>query len=54
MAVPFFDYAGEREQLSDWAAKKGPAELEAYWQEKNQFSLDGQPTHILEKNVQTT
>ena len=50
MAVPFFDYAGEREQLSDWAQKKGESGIKEYWQNKNQHSLDGIPTHILSKN----
>jgi hypothetical protein len=46
MAVPFFDYVEEREQLKDWANKKGDAGIREYWLEKNQTSLDGQPTHI--------
>ncbi|HFD79612.1 MAG TPA: pyridoxamine 5'-phosphate oxidase family protein [Gammaproteobacteria bacterium] len=50
MAVPFFDYAGERTQLNDWARKKGKDGIRAYWKEKNQTSLDGKPTWILEKN----
>lgn len=47
MAVPFFDYVGEREQLKQWAEKKGDAGIQAYWSEKNQVSLDGKPTRIL-------
>ena len=50
MAVPFFDYAGERAQLNDWARKKGEEGIRSYWKEKNQTSLDGKPTWILEKN----
>jgi len=50
MAVPFFDYVGEREQLNDWAAKKGDQGIKAYWAEKNQLSIDGKPTRIVEKN----
>lgn len=49
MAVPFFDYVGEREQLNDWAVKKGEEGIREYWQEKNQLSLDGTPTGIAEK-----
>ncbi|MBE9504617.1 MAG: pyridoxamine 5'-phosphate oxidase family protein, partial [Proteobacteria bacterium] len=41
MAVPFFNYVEEREQLKDWAVKKGEEGLKEYWQEKNQVSLDG-------------
>lgn len=49
-AVPFFDYAGEREMLTEWAAKKGEDGIRQYWTDKNQTSLDGLPTHIVEKN----
>jgi len=50
-SVPIFEYAGEREQLTDWAMKKGKQGIQDYWKEKNQVSLDGKPTHIMEKNV---
>ncbi len=50
MAVPFFDYVDEREQLNSWAVKKGEAGIKEYWLEKNQVSLDGKPTHIRDKN----
>jgi hypothetical protein len=42
--VPLYDFAGERDMLSVWAAKKGPEGLAAYVQEKNLVSLDGLPT----------
>lgn len=45
-AVPFFEYSGERETLAAWADQKGEEGLAQYWQEKNQLSLDGQPTYI--------
>lgn len=51
MAVPLFDYVSDREQLKNWADKKGESGIKDYWQEKNQVSLDGIPTHILSKNV---
>lgn len=51
MAVPFFDYAGEREQLNEWAVKKGAEGIAEYWREKNQISLDGKPTNICDKNL---
>ncbi|WP_438862515.1 pyridoxamine 5'-phosphate oxidase family protein [Neptunicella sp.] len=47
MAVPFFDYVEEREQLKDWANKQGEEGIKSYWQKKNQHSIDGKPTHIL-------
>lgn len=52
MAVPYYAYEGDRELLKDWAVRKGEAGLKQYWEEKNQFSLDGIPTHIGTKNVQ--
>ena len=51
MSVPFFDYVSEREQLSDWARKKGSAGVQDYWLAKNQLSLDGKLTHIKAKNI---
>jgi len=51
MAVPFFDYVEEREQLRKWATKKGDAGIKEYWLEKNQVSLDGKPTYIKDKNA---
>lgn len=51
MAVPLYDYKEDRQQLSVWAQAKGEEGIEQYWQEKNQLSLDGQPTHIVSKNL---
>lgn len=51
MAVPLFDYAGEREQLNDWAVRKGEDGIARYWQEKNQVSLDGKAIHSIRKNI---
>lgn len=50
--VPLFDYLGERPTLTQWAEKKGEAGLDAYRREKNQFSLDGFPTGILETDAE--
>ncbi|WP_189008983.1 pyridoxamine 5'-phosphate oxidase family protein [Deinococcus roseus] len=46
MAVPFFDYQEEREELNAWAEKKTPEQIHAYWEQKNTVSLDGKPTQI--------
>jgi len=51
MAVPGFDYAGDREQLTNWARRKGNAGVRQYWEDNNQISLDGKATGIMEKNV---
>lgn len=50
MAVPYYAFTGERELLSDWAERKGEEGLKNYWEEKNQMSIDGIPTHIVAKN----
>ena len=50
MGVPFYDYKGERNQLDKWAEKKDDAQLQEYWAARNQTSIDGLPTHIVEKN----
>jgi hypothetical protein len=42
--VPIYEYSGERQIMSEWAAKKGEAGLNAYIQEKNLRSIDGLPT----------
>jgi len=46
--VPFHDYVGERPTMDKWAEAKGPEGIEAYWREKNQASLDGFPTGLLD------
>lgn len=47
MAVPLFEYQGQRNQLIDWAEGKGKAGIEQYWHDKNQLSIDQKPTGIL-------
>ncbi len=51
MSVPFFDYQGERDELAQWAEKKGKEGIQQYWRDKNQLSLDGKATLITEKNL---
>ncbi len=51
MSIPYMDYIGEREQLNDWALKKGELGMEEYWLKNNQTSLDGKPTNIKLKNL---
>ena len=41
--VPFMQYAGERGQLADWAARKTEEELAEYRRKKNAVSIDGLP-----------
>ncbi len=50
MAVPYYTYDEDRSLLKEWALKKGDAGIEQYWEAKNQTSLDGKPTLIVEKS----
>ena len=47
-AVPLFDYVEDRQVLDMWAQKRGPDGIQTYWQERNQTSLDGLATGILQ------
>lgn len=44
--VPLYEFKQERQTLIDWAQNKGQA-IKQYWQEKNQTSIDGLPTHVM-------
>lgn len=46
--VPFYDYRGERESLTNWVHAKTEQELEEYRRAKNAQSLDGLPGLRLE------
>ena len=39
--VPLYAFEGNRSQLSDWAARKGPRGLHDYQVKKNRVSIDG-------------
>ena len=45
-AVPFMDFAGERDTLHKWAENRGAEAMPAYWAEKNAATIDGFPTGI--------
>ena len=47
-AVPFMEKVGERDTLNHWARDKGTDGVQAYWQDRNQKTLDDQPTGIVE------
>lgn len=47
MSVPFLEYKGERNELNDWAKEKGKEGIQQYWKDKNQKSIDGFPTNLL-------
>ena len=48
MAVPYYDFIDDRNQLNDSATAQGQEKIEQYWKDKNQRSIDGLPTHILD------
>jgi len=48
--VPLYDFIGQRPTLNKWAEKKGEDGIQAYWQEKNTISIDGEIISIAEKN----
>ncbi|MBT9392725.1 pyridoxamine 5'-phosphate oxidase family protein [Hymenobacter sp. NST-14] len=46
MAVPFFEYQQERNELNHAMDKRGPEQVAQYWYTRNTRSLDGKPTGI--------
>lgn len=51
MSVPLFTYDEDRNQLNDWATKQGKEGIKNYWAKKNQRSIDGLESKILEKSL---
>lgn len=49
MSVPYFNYIGDRDELAKWSAKKGKDGIEKYWMQKNQTSIDGFETEIIDR-----
>lgn len=47
-AVPNYKYQENRSDLVYWTEKIGDEGVKNYWKEKNQTSIDGKPTRILE------
>jgi len=43
-AVPFLDFAGDRDTLDKWTDDKSDEELHDYWQTRNTRTIDGKPT----------
>ncbi|VAX37995.1 hypothetical protein MNBD_UNCLBAC01-2083 [hydrothermal vent metagenome] len=46
-SIPFYEFKGDRNQLIEWAEKKGEQGVRKYWEENNQISIDGLETKIL-------
>jgi hypothetical protein len=51
MAVPLYDFKQQREALLTSGQRKGIEGIKTYWRERNHSSIDGKPTHIVEKNL---
>jgi hypothetical protein len=47
-AVPFMEPVGERDTLRHWTQDKGPEGVATYWKDRNQTTLDGLPTKVIE------
>lgn len=47
-AVPRYEFQGQREMLTDWACNMGEQRLDEYRHQRNQTSIDGQPTYLFE------
>jgi hypothetical protein len=44
--VPLYDYVSQREQMTQWAERKGPDGLTEYKAENNEKNLDGLPSRL--------
>ncbi|WAJ70414.1 pyridoxamine 5'-phosphate oxidase family protein [Catenovulum adriaticum] len=49
MSVPYFEYQSDRDDLAKWSVKQGKAGIDKYWIKKNQQSIDGFETQIVER-----
>ncbi|MGR5175328.1 pyridoxamine 5'-phosphate oxidase family protein [Vibrio parahaemolyticus] len=49
MSVPYFTYQGDRDDLERWSEKQGSEGIEKYWMRKNQKSIDGFETEIIQR-----
>lgn len=47
-AVPRMDYVEDRQVLAQWSEKRGEQGIRDYWRDRNQRSIDGLPTGILD------
>lgn len=46
--VPLFEYGGERDTLRRWAEARGETGLKDYRRQKNEISIDGLPTGLVD------
>ncbi len=43
-SVPVYEFKADRPTLKNWALRKGPEGIAAYWRAKNMKTIDGLPT----------
>ncbi len=48
MSIPFFEFKSDRNDLNNWATEQGEEKIKQYWEDRNQTSIDGLPTNIIE------
>ena len=48
-SVPYFNYNEDRDDLANWSTSQGKEGIEKYWIKKNQQSIDGFETEIVER-----
>ncbi|WP_425046143.1 pyridoxamine 5'-phosphate oxidase family protein [Primorskyibacter sp. S87] len=51
-AVPFMDYAGERDTMQKWVDQKSDDDIRTYWVEKNTRTIDDKPTGVPDMTVE--
>ncbi len=49
MSVPYYSYDDDRDDLAKWSEKQGLEGIEKYWLKKNQKSIDGFESEIVER-----
>ncbi len=50
MSVPYFSYESDRNDLAKWSEKQDKVGIEKYWVKKNQQSIDGFDSEIVERS----
>jgi hypothetical protein len=50
MSVPYFSYESDRNDLAKWSEKQEKEGIEKYWVKKNQQSIDGFDSEIVERS----
>ena len=51
MAVPYFNFEADRDDLAKSSEKQGKEGIEKYWVKKNQQSIDGFETEIVKRSA---